>query len=75
MHSTRFQILCKDGAWRYVFCRSLNSSDPLTGSQVIPTEYAHKAYKSFGADFAAKSLEYFAEHANGAQVRYEIPIP
>jgi hypothetical protein len=72
---TRFQILCKDGLWRYVFCRSGNSSDAKTGSAIITTEAPSRAYVSHGETQHARDLEYFASHANGAQVRYEIPVP
>ena len=72
---TRFQILCTDGAWRYVFCRSLNGSDRLTRSAVISTENRGRAYVSHGPTQPARDLEYFTEHANGATVRTEQPIP
>jgi len=72
---TRFQILCTDGAWRFVFCRSLNSSNPLTRSSVIPTDHRGRAYVSHGPTQPPKDLAYFTEHANGATVRTEQPIP
>ncbi len=75
MSATSFQVLCKDGLWRWVFCRSLNGSDAKTGSAVISTESYNRAFKSYGHTQAAKDLEYFTEHANGAQVRFEIPTP
>ena len=75
MQSTRFQILCADNLWRYVFCRSLNGSNQLTRSSVIPTETRAKAYVSYGAEQPDKDLVYFTEHANGRTVRTEQPMP
>jgi hypothetical protein len=75
MNSTRFQILCRDGVWRFVFCRSLNSTDRHTGSALIPTEARARAYLSYGDTQPEKDLAYFTEHANGAAVRTEQPIP
>lgn len=69
MKTTRFQILCKDNVWRWVFCRSQNTRDLQTGSQVIATEREDGAYVSYGPTQPEKDLDYFLSHANGAQVR------
>ena len=75
MNSTRFQILCKDGAWRYVFCRSGNSTNPQTGSSIIPTDDRDKAYVAHSQAQADKDLAYFVAHGNGRIVELERVVP
>jgi hypothetical protein len=70
MKRTRFQVLCADNVWRYVFCRSMNGGSPLTRSEIIPTETRQKAYVG-----TEKDLAYFQEHSNHAPIRAEQPIP
>lgn len=62
---TRYTVQCLDGKTRFVFCRSINSSSPLTGSQIIPTEDRAKAFSDYNGD----SLNYFTTHANGAPIK------
>lgn len=69
MTTFRFEIHCKDDAWRWIFCRSLNGSDEVTGSQIISTEIRERAYVAYSEESAHNSLAYFSEHANGCQVR------
>lgn len=70
MFSTRFQILCPDGQWRYVFCRSVNSTDPVTGCAVISTEARGRAFVAYSATQAEKDREFFTESAHGAAIRF-----
>lgn len=62
----RLQIQDLKGNWRFIFCKSGNSSSKETGSSVIPTDDKKKALYSDG-----DNLAYFTRHANGRPVREE----
>jgi hypothetical protein len=66
----RFEILCTDNKWRYVFCRAMNGGyDFATDSAVITTERKANAYASYSEEQASKDMAYFSEHSHGAVVR------
>ena len=65
----KLQIKTLSGVWHYVFCRSLNSTDPETGSAII-----HTTLRSKALDARGDNLEYITRHANGREVRTE-PAP
>jgi hypothetical protein len=70
MKTTRFQILCSDRVWRFIFCRSLNTTNLQTFSSLVATESKDRAFVAYGEEYAAKSMAYFTEYANGAPVRF-----
>jgi hypothetical protein len=68
MKNITFQIKCKDGQMRYIFCRAANRTDPLTGSSVITTESRELAF-STPQEFAESNVAYFTQHGHGLEVR------
>lgn len=70
MNSARFQILCLDGVWRWVFCRAMNgANDPRTASAIVTTDRKQSAFVAWGETAIADSLAYFAQHSHGRTVR------
>ena len=63
-----FEVLTLAGEWEPLFCRSLNSTDPETGSSLIACKTA-KPYACYGQTGAAENLAYFARHGGADRVR------